>query len=122
MKKIGILAAALVFALPPLAAQTPGGRIHRTEVAPYRNRDEAETRTRGKDDAAYMVFAPEVFLSDGRSVSAGQVLDIPGAISTCSTSGASPTSPSRSCPTPRSASACCGSTSRPATPATTKRP
>ena len=77
MKKIGILAAALVFALPPLAAQTPGGRIHRTEVAPYRNRDEAETRTRGKDDAAYMVFAPEVFLSDGRSVSAGQVLDIP---------------------------------------------
>ena len=68
MKKIGILAAALVFALPPLAAQTPGGRIHRTEVAPYRNRDEAETRTRGKDDAAYMVFAPEVFLSDGRSV------------------------------------------------------
>lgn len=72
--KTGMLLAALGFALP-LAAQ-PAGRVHRTEAAPYDSRHDAEARNH-RDDAAYLPFAPEAFLSQGDTLSMGQVVEIP---------------------------------------------
>lgn len=73
--KNNLLVLILTCSITAVVAQD-GGRIFRTEIAPYNTRHEAEARKRTNNEF-YKIFSPKPFTLEGAAVLSGQEIDIP---------------------------------------------